>query len=151
MKVEKNKWYDLDTEKSIKSFMYDCCAFHDSCVKEIRYISGSYTTETGLYPVNDVRCLSIIFHGYFQEFETYVIELKFSGLKHFIMNQNDKFSSEILQASLFRDDNYIVWSNDDFENAIDALCKGEVVVVSEGLQWRALDNSFLGSDTIYGD
>ena len=38
---EKNMWNEITTEKELNSFLDAMCYFHDSCLKEIKYISGA--------------------------------------------------------------------------------------------------------------
>ncbi len=51
-------WNEITTEKDLNSFMDVMCYFHDSCLKEIKYISGAYVNEKlSMIPVNDKRIL----------------------------------------------------------------------------------------------
>lgn len=42
---EKNMWNEITTEKELNNFLDVMCYFHDSCLKEIKYISGAYVNE----------------------------------------------------------------------------------------------------------
>ncbi len=38
-------WETIHTSVEILKFMENVCYFHDSCIKEISYISGAYVDE----------------------------------------------------------------------------------------------------------
>lgn len=38
-------WNDIANENDLKNFMDAMYGFHDSCIKEIKYISGAYVNE----------------------------------------------------------------------------------------------------------
>ena len=54
-------WNEIVCKKDLDSFMNIMCGFHDSCVKEIKYISGAYVNEKlSMSPVNSQRVLCVI-------------------------------------------------------------------------------------------
>ena len=54
--------------------------FHDSCIKELKYVSGAYIEEDlSMYPLNDKRILNIIIQCQFEDVS--MIEMQFIGLK----------------------------------------------------------------------
>ena len=54
-------WNEIANEKDLNSFMDTMYGFHDSCLKEIKYISGASVNEKlSMYPVNNQRVLSMI-------------------------------------------------------------------------------------------
>ena len=38
-------WNEIATQEDLASFMDTMCFFHDSCLKELKYISGAYVNE----------------------------------------------------------------------------------------------------------
>lgn len=61
--------------------MYRMGSFHDSCLKEMKYISGAYVDEElSMLPVNSKRMLSVIIQRQFEN--PSAIELQFVGLKY---------------------------------------------------------------------
>jgi hypothetical protein len=49
-------WNEINTAKDIEIFMETYGYFHDSCLKEIRYLSGAYVNSNlSMYPVNHKR------------------------------------------------------------------------------------------------
>ena len=56
-----HKWNEITDENSLKEFMERVSFFHDSCIKEMHYLSGAYVNENlDMYPVNDRRILRVI-------------------------------------------------------------------------------------------
>lgn len=54
--------------------------FHDSCVKEMSYISGAYVDDSlSMYPLNDRRILRVVIQRQFDE--NSMIEMEFQGFK----------------------------------------------------------------------
>lgn len=52
------------------------CGFHDSCLKELKYISGAYVNdELSMLPVNNQRVLSMIIQRQFKN--PSVVEMQF--------------------------------------------------------------------------
>ena len=38
-------WNTISNNRDIKQFMEIMCDFHDSCIKEMHYLSGAYVNE----------------------------------------------------------------------------------------------------------
>ena len=61
-------WNDIANENDLKNFMDAMYGFHDSCIKEIKYISGAYVNEKlSMSPVNSQRILSVIIQRQFED------------------------------------------------------------------------------------
>lgn len=72
-------WNDIANENDLKNFMDAMYGFHDSCIKEIKYISGAYVNEKlSMSPVNSQRILSVIIQRQFED--PSAIEMQFAGL-----------------------------------------------------------------------
>lgn len=93
-------WNEIADEEDLNSFMDAMYGFHDSCVKEIKYISGAYVEETlSMFPINNRRILSVIIQRQFKN--PSVIEMQFMGLKYLRLFPNDEnYTSEILDATM---------------------------------------------------
>lgn len=95
-------WNEIKTDEELndlKDMMED---FHDSCVKEIHYLSGAFVERDSLamFPVNNKRIVSVIIQR--QAEENTVVELEFSGLKYLKLFPNDEgYTCEILDTSFF--------------------------------------------------
>ena len=63
-------WQEISNDREIQCFMDKVCFFHDSCIKELKYISGAYVNaDLSMHPINDRRLLSVIIRGDLQGFE----------------------------------------------------------------------------------
>jgi hypothetical protein len=140
-------WKEISSNEDINSFMEAHYGFHDSCLKELKYISGSYANRKGMHPVNDLRILNVIFQGRFKD--TDVIEIQFIGLNYLkLYPSDDNYTSEIHDATMILKDNYIFWcdcgslSEDDLETY-----KGTTICASR-VRWRAADE-YIGSGEVY--
>ena len=55
-------WEIIHTNGEILKFMESVCYFHDSCIKEISYISGAYVNEDlSIQPSNNKREVKVLF------------------------------------------------------------------------------------------
>ena len=60
-------WNEIANEKDLNSFMDTVCGSHDSCLKELKYISGAYVNEElSMLPINNQRALSMIIQRQFK-------------------------------------------------------------------------------------
>lgn len=93
-------WNEIASEKDLNAFMDTVYGFHDSCLKEIKYISGAYVNEKlSMSPVNKQRILSMIIQRQFEN--PSVIEMQFVGLKYLKLFPNDEnYTCEILDATM---------------------------------------------------
>ena len=129
-------WHEIIGENGIGKFLQDVQFFHDSCIKEIKYVSGAYVDmDASMYPLNDKRILSVIIQR--QEIENSTIELEFGELKYLkLFPIDNSFSCEIYEASLFVNDGLIYWTDrggtlkdniDDYDGTI---------ICATTLRWR---------------
>lgn len=141
-------WNDIANENDLKGFMDAMYGFHDSCIKEIKYISGAYVNEKlSMSPVNSKRILSVIIQRQFEELSA--IEMQFVGLKYLKLFPDDEnYTCEILDATMIIKEDCIYWcdcgglSEKDIENYT-----GTTICASE-VRWRAADE-YLGAKEIY--
>ena len=139
-------WNKISSKEDISALMDRMYSFHDSCIKEMYYISGAYTTaEKSMYPINDRRTLRVLIQS--QIDSSAAIELKFSGLISLSLRPTDeKYTCEILEASLEEKDGYFIWEDDiDLSEESDQC---GTVICSERLSWREI-KSVYGSDEFY--
>ena len=140
-------WNEINNDRDLNYFMDIHYAFHDSCIKEMKYISGAYANEKGMYPVNDLRNLKMIVQGKFKQ--SNVIELEFIGLKALRLYPNDEtYTCEILDTTMILKEDCIYWfdygglTEDHFETYQGtARCAAK-------LRWRVADE-YLGPKEIY--
>lgn len=141
-------WNEINNYKDLNSFMDMNYGFHDSCVKELKYISGAYVNEDlSMHPINDQRLLKIIIQRQFKN--PSAIELEFIGLKYIRMFPNEEdYTSEILDATMILKKDCIYWcdcgglSEADLESY-----KGTIICASKA-RWRVADE-YIGSKEVY--
>ncbi len=122
--------------------------FHDSCIKEMRYISGAYVDEDlSMHPLNDKRILDVIIQRQFKDLS--MIEMQFIGLKCLKLYPTDEeYTCEILDSTMFFKDDSIYWcdcgdiSKNDFEEY-----EGTLICASK-LRWRSVENK-MGQEDFY--
>lgn len=141
-------WNEIKNQDDLKNFMNMLYGFHDSCIKEFKYISGAYVDKNlSMYPVNSQRVLSIIIQRQFEN--PSVIEMEFIRLKHLNMFPVDeKYTCEILDAALLLKDDCIYWCDcgDITESNIDGY--DGTLICAERMRWRVADE-YIGKDEIY--
>lgn len=133
-------WNEIANEKDLNSFMDAMYGFHDSCLKEIKYISGAYVDEElSMFPINNKRILSMIIQRQFES--PSVIEMQFAGLKYLKLFPNDEnYTCEILDATMIFKDDCIYWcdcgdlSESDLDNYTGTL------ICASKLRWRSIEN-----------
>ena len=131
-------WNKISSKEDISTLMDRMYSFHDSCIKEMHYISGAYTTA-------DRRTLRVLIQS--QIDSSAAIELEFSGLISLSLRPTDeKYTCEILEASLEEKDGYFIWKDDiDLSEESDQC---GTVICSESLSWREIKSAY-GSDEFY--
>ena len=141
-------WTEIRTEQDIDSFMVQFNYFHDSCIKEIRYISGAYVDlDLSMHAVNDNRNLRMIIQR--QDINPTTIELEFSGLLKLNLEPvGEQYSCELLENTMFIENELVYWGDSDgFASKRDNyhgtwLC-------SKKAKWRIADE-YTGKEETYG-
>ena len=141
-------WNTIKTEEDIKVFMEQIVFFHDSCIKEMSYVSGAYMNkDCSMYPINDCRNLKMIIYRQFEDFPA--IELEFMGIRYLkLYPATDNYTCEILGAALFFKDGLIYWCDDDFITPDNMNDYQRTIVCAESLRWRSI-GKFFGNDPFY--
>lgn len=132
-------WNEIFNDSEIDKFMKKVCWFHDSCIKEIKYISGAYVNkELSMYPLNNRRILNIIIQRQFDELST--IEMEFVGLNFLKLFPTDEnYTCEIIDASMFRKGNCIFWCDQGGVTEADLEKYEGTIICASKLRWRALE------------
>lgn len=132
-------WKTISTNNEILKFMEKVCYFHDSCIKEISYISGAYVNENlSMHPLNSRRVLRVVFQRQYNE--NSMIEMKFEGLKYLkLFPVDESYTCEILNSTLIMRDGNIYWcdSGNLSESDLDNYA-GTIICASE-LKWRSIE------------
>ncbi|MBE6865611.1 MAG: hypothetical protein E7492_01445 [Ruminococcaceae bacterium] len=141
-------WNYINTETDVQQFMNNMIYFHDSCIKEIKYISGAYVDEDlSMYPLNDKRILKVIIQRQFEN--NSMIELEFTGIKWLkLFPIQEGYTCEIFESTLLLNNSGVYWSDcggmveGDFEDY------GGTSICASKLRWRAIDSS-MGEKEFY--
>ena len=140
-------WNEIVNEKDLKNFMDMHYEFHDSCIKEFKYISGAYATKKFMHPINELRILKIIVQGKFKNSDA--IEMEFVGLKHLIMfPNNEDYTCEILDSTMILKDDCIYWCDCGGLSEADLESYEGTLICAEKLRWRSADE-YIGSKEVY--
>ena len=149
-------WNLIKDEKDIDGLMEFFHGFHDSCIKELKYISGAYVLEDrSMHPLNEMADLSIIFQS---QFCVPSIEMVFQKVNKFNLRPEDPqiYSCELLGANIEKIGDYYYWSNEP-GNFDPQDYSDEITWVScKNIKWRRIpdcfgDNKIYKSITLYED
>lgn len=142
------QWNEVNNEESLRFFMKRMGGFHDSCIKEMRYISGAFVNkDLSMFPVNSMRTLNMIVQR--QVKNPTVVELEFYGVSYLRLYPNDEETTcEILDATMIWNGEQVFWA-DCGGLSLESIGQYEgTVICASGCRWRAVD-SCIGSRQIY--
>lgn len=136
-------WQEICNNEQAEDFMYRMFDFHDSCIKELCYVSGAYVNEElAMHPANDNRVLKVILQRQFTPDS--MVELEFSGLKKLkLAPVSDEYTCEILGTTLVFVDDLVYWFEGEEENS-------SILVCAEKLRWRPIENA-MGNRLFWND
>lgn len=132
-------WEEIVGEDSLSKFLGCIGNFHDSCIKELKYLSGAYVDETlDMYPINDCRVLNMIVQRQYEN--NSVIEMEFTGLKYLkLFPVNENFTSEICEATMIYKDGFIYWYDCGFLTDEELDKYDGTIVCATHFRWRPLN------------
>lgn len=137
-------WNEIVNNADVKNFMETVSGFHDSCIKEIKYVSGAYVDDRHfMYPVNNKRKLSIIIQR--QTSINSTIELEFRKLKHLkLIPLDETYTCEILDSTLLLHEGFFYWCDCGGLTINKILLYEGTVVCAEALRWRSINDKGQG-------
>ncbi len=138
----------IDNQESIDYLMNQFNGFHDSCIKEVKYVSGAYVSKNGaINPFDSTKTMTIIFQSQGANIRT--IEMKFDGIVRFNLCPKGEMEDAVLYgASILYYNGLIYWSSLYDVKLSELEDCDSTWVSSERISWRALDNC-LGDKIIY--
>lgn len=141
-------WNEILSENDLKVFMDQHYAFHDSCIKELKYISGAYVNaDLSMHPVNDRRVLSVIIQRQFEN--PSAIELEFIGLKYLkLFPRDEAYTCEILDATMLWKGDCVIWCDCGGLSETDLKHYEGTVICASKVRWREA-NAYIGSREVY--
>lgn len=141
-------WNEISDDKDLMNFMDSICSFHDSCIKELKYLSGAYVDEKfSMYPFNDRRILRVIVQRQFKD--NPMIEMEFERLKCLKLFPNDEsFTCEILDSTMILKNDHIYWCDCGGVSETDLDNYNGTIICAAKFRWRPIDN-YMGSKEFY--
>lgn len=132
-------WNEIKDSNDIYEFMERIIYFHDSCIKEIKYVSGAYVNENlSMRPINESRVLSVIFQRQFKDIS--MIELQFEGIDYLkLFPNNENYTCEILDSSMFMFNNRIYWADSEDVSSSNFESYDGTLICASKLRWRAIE------------
>ncbi len=141
-------WNTIESQEQLAQFLYMLADFHDSCIKEMHYLSGAYVQENrAMHPVNDQRVLRMIIQRQFWEHS--VIELEFRGLRRLsLIPATEYYTCEILDATMILSDDGIFWCDCGGLSPEDIDGYSGVAICADSVRWRDVEEH-IGPDPVY--
>ena len=139
---------EINTNLDIEHLMHNFGWFHDSCIKEIVYISGGYVEEAGLInPFDSIKSVIIVFQS--QDAKYRNIEIKFDGVVQMnLVPKPDEYDNIIREASLIKYNNLFYWAEWGDFRIVSPNNNTGTWISSKKVSWRALEDS-IGNHHIY--
>lgn len=129
-------WHQISSEEDLKSFLKHINYFHDHCISEIHYKSGAYCDKRAMFPINNCRSLTVITQS--GQFD---VEMQFDGLISLkLFPQSEKYTCEILDASLYMSNDLIYWCNSTDLDPLDPAIDWGTVICAKSMAWRVLQD-----------
>jgi len=141
-------WNEITSQKDLKNFMDLFGGFHDSCIKEFKYVSGAYVSKnSSMHPINNKNILKIIFQRQYNN--PISIEMEFIGLLQLkVFPVDDNYTCEILDATMIFNDDCIYWYDSDGLTEIDKNDYKGTLICSSKVRWRIADE-YIGKEEAY--
>lgn len=140
-------WNLIKDEKDVNELMEFFHGFHDSCIKELKYISGAYVGDNcGMFPYNKIADLSVIFQTQIPDVPT--IEVLFQGVSKFNLRPEDPqiYSCELFGANIEKIGNYYYWSNEPGKFDPQDYSDEITWVSCKNIKWRKIPDCFGGNE-----
>lgn len=131
-------WHEIDNANDLAGFMDAMDFFHDSCIKEIKYLSGAFVNEDlSMRPINDRRVLKVLIQR--QVEEDSMIEMEFMGLKCLhLLPCDDQYTCEILDSTMMFLNGFIYWCDSGDVIGTDFEEYEGTLICAETFRWRSI-------------
>ncbi len=133
-------WEIISTNDEILHFMENVCYFHDSCIKEISYLSGAYVSNNlSMFPLNNRRVLRVVIQRQYEKDS--MIEMEFQGLKGLkLFPVDESCTCEISDSTMIMKSGNIYWCDCDdlLESDLDNYTG--ILICASKLRWRSIEN-----------
>ncbi len=133
-------WHEVVCQKELDEFLEKVYDLHDSCIAELRYISGAYVDENrAMYPFNDKRNLRVLIHQQCKDHP--VIEMEFPKLKYLkLVPVDDNYTCEIGGISMAIWDGFFYWCDCSNVPIAEMQNYDGTVICASGFRWRFAQN-----------
>ena len=141
-------WNEINNQDDLNAFLKRLGYFHDSCIKEIQYISGAYVKENlSMMPINRIRTARVIFQRQFRD--PSAIEMEFGGLYQLSLFPQDEMNTcEITDATMMWHGGRIYWCDCGGLSVADLADYQGALICAASVRWRTADE-YMGPDEIY--
>lgn len=141
-------WHEINSENDLIQFISDMSYFHDSCIKEMSYLSGAYVSENlSMFPLNNSRVLRVLMQRQYEKDS--MIEMEFQGLKFLkLFPVDEKYTCEILDSTMLWKDSFIYWCDCGGLSKADVDDYTGTSICASKLRWRSIRNC-MGSREFY--
>ena len=141
-------WYEVNDQAALDFLMESVGDFHDSCMKEMVYVSGAFVgDDLAMYPINNQRTLKVVFQ--IQSSPISMIEMEFMKLKCMQLSPvSENYTCEILDATMILKEGCVIWCDCGGLTEADIQQYCGTVISAEKLRWRVIDG-FMGDSPFY--
>ena len=131
---------EIKNEEDINLLMQEFKGFHDSCIKEIKYVSGCYVDDNrAMQPINTIRKVEIIFQSQISKVRT--LEIHFEKLKKMYLEpQGENYDGIIYEASIKQFEGVFYWSEWENLKKEDIKLKKGTWISAEKIKWRLAED-----------
>ncbi len=145
-----NQWMEINNQNDIEHLMNITHSFHDSCLKEFKYLSGMYVNKDGsMAAINNKRQIHLIIQS---QSEPNVIEMIFEKILCMSLKPTDEtYDGIIMNSHIAIENDYFVWfDNSDFKENYQELYNSSLVtyIKAKKIKWR-INNKHIGKDDVF--
>lgn len=133
-------WKIISTDDDVKQFMEEMGYFHDSCIKEMSYVSGAYVNEKlAMCLINNQRMLRVVIQRQYKKDS--MIEMEFHGLKALkLFPMDENYTCDIFKATMMIKEGNIYWCDCDDLSETDSDEFTGTLICASTFRWRSIEN-----------
>lgn len=128
-------WNEIKSQEDIDLFMKQVLSFHDSCIRETRYISGTYIDKDGAMVMNTKPFMYIKFDTQRSSNFTW-FEFELGGIDNFSIKINLNSTLDIYSATFFKKNDWFYWYSDEYADE-----NSEYMFRCQTIRWRMVPYS----------
>ena len=128
-------WNEIKSQEDIDLFMKQVLSFHDSCIRETHYISGTYIDKDGAMVMNTKPFMYIKFDTQRSSNFTW-FEFELGGIDNFSIKINLNSTLDIYSATFFKKNDWFYWYSDEYADE-----NSEYMFRCQTIRWRMVPYS----------